>query len=69
MGAWASDFALFLFGHSVWWLPLVAARAWLAALAYTRRERPIPVCFIGVGEGIEDLQGFSADEFASALLD
>ncbi len=41
----------------------------LAALAWTRRERPIPVCFIGVGEGIDDLQGFSADEFASALLD
>ncbi|ODT37694.1 MAG: signal recognition particle-docking protein FtsY [Lautropia sp. SCN 70-15] len=41
----------------------------LAALAWTRRDRPIPVCFIGVGEGIDDLQGFSADEFASALLD
>lgn len=32
LGAWASDCALYLFGHSVWWLPLVAARAWLAAL-------------------------------------
>ncbi len=40
----------------------------LAALAYTRRDRPIPVYFVGVGEGIEDLQAFSADEFASALL-
>ena len=41
----------------------------LAALAHVRRERPIPVYFIGVGEGIEDLQAFSAREFASALLD
>ena len=32
-GAWLSDFALFMFGHSVWWLPLVGARAWLGALA------------------------------------
>ncbi|WP_348756964.1 DNA translocase FtsK 4TM domain-containing protein [uncultured Aquincola sp.] len=32
LGAWASDCALYLFGHSVWWLPVVAARAWLAAL-------------------------------------
>jgi len=40
----------------------------LAALAHTRRNRPIPVYFIGVGEGIEDLQAFSADEFAAALV-
>jgi S-DNA-T family DNA segregation ATPase FtsK/SpoIIIE len=32
-GAWLSDFAYFLFGYSVWWLPFVAARSWLAALA------------------------------------
>ncbi len=41
----------------------------LAALAFTRRERPIPVYFIGVGEKIDDLQAFSAEEFAGALLD
>ena len=41
----------------------------IAALAFTRRERPIPVYFIGVGEGAEDLEAFSAKEFASALLD
>jgi fused signal recognition particle receptor len=41
----------------------------VAALAYTRRDRPIPVYFIGVGEGAEDLEAFSAKEFASALLD
>ncbi|MES2959090.1 MAG: DNA translocase FtsK 4TM domain-containing protein [Pseudomonadota bacterium] len=39
-GAWASDFALFMLGHSVWWLPLVAARAWLSALARSLRSEP-----------------------------
>jgi fused signal recognition particle receptor len=28
----------------------------------------VPVYFIGVGEGVEDLQTFSAEEFAQALL-
>jgi DNA segregation ATPase FtsK/SpoIIIE, S-DNA-T family len=41
-GAWASDFALFLFGHSVWWLPVVGARAWLAALARSLRGESPP---------------------------
>jgi len=40
-----------------------------AARAHTRRDRPVPVYFIGVGEGIEDLQAFSAEEFAAALVD
>ena len=31
-------------------------------------ELGIPVKMIGVGEGIEDLRPFDADEFASALL-
>ena len=37
----------------------------LAAIA---QERPIPVYFIGVGEKVEDLETFSAKEFAQALL-
>jgi S-DNA-T family DNA segregation ATPase FtsK/SpoIIIE len=37
LGAWASDLALFLFGHSAWWLLLVGARAWLALLARSLR--------------------------------
>ncbi len=41
----------------------------IAALAFTRREQPIPVYFIGIGEGVADLEAFSAKEFASALLD
>ena len=40
-GAWTSDFALFMLGHSVWWLPLVAARAWLSALARSLRGEPL----------------------------
>ncbi|HUF81728.1 MAG TPA: signal recognition particle-docking protein FtsY [Burkholderiales bacterium] len=38
----------------------------VAAIA---RERPIPVRFIGVGEGLEDLRPFRAEEFVAALLD
>jgi fused signal recognition particle receptor len=38
----------------------------LAAIA---RERPVPVRFVGVGEGLEDLRPFDAEEFVAALLD
>ena len=38
LGAWASDLGLFLLGASVWWLPVVALRAWLATLAHALRE-------------------------------
>jgi S-DNA-T family DNA segregation ATPase FtsK/SpoIIIE len=41
-GAWLSDFAYFLFGYSVWWLPLVAARSWLSALARSLRSDALP---------------------------
>ena len=40
LGAWASDLALFLFGYSMWWLMLVAARSWLALLARSLRSVP-----------------------------
>jgi len=33
------------------------------------RERPVPLLFVGVGEGIDDLRPFSAAEFAGALVD
>ena len=33
-----------------------------------RRELDIPVKFIGVGEGIDDMKPFNADEFADALF-
>ena len=35
---------------------------------FDEAERPIPVYFIGVGEKLEDLETFSAREFAQALL-
>jgi fused signal recognition particle receptor len=40
------------------------------ALAQSKdaRERPIPMLFVGVGEGIDDLRPFVAREFAEALV-
>ncbi|CAB1370798.1 signal recognition particle-docking protein FtsY [Denitratisoma oestradiolicum] len=38
-------------------------------LAAISRQCPKPVRFIGVGEGIDDLQPFSAGEFVSALFE
>mgnify|MGYP001558535552 CR=1 FL=1 len=32
-------------------------------------KRPIPIAYIGVGEGVDDLRPFDASEFVSALLD
>ncbi len=49
----------------------------IAAIAHMRagkpggksESKPIPVRFIGVGEGLEDLRPFKAAEFVAALLD
>jgi fused signal recognition particle receptor len=38
----------------------------IAAIA---EARPIPICFIGIGEAIDDLRPFSAQEFVDALFD
>jgi fused signal recognition particle receptor len=65
----AFDDAVQLTGLVVTKLDGTAKGGALAALAHTRRAKPVPVYFIGVGEGIDDLQAFSADEFAAALLD
>lgn len=65
----AFDEAVELTGLVVTKLDGTAKGGAIAALAHTRRDRPIPVYFIGVGEGVEDLEAFSAKEFASALLD
>jgi fused signal recognition particle receptor len=65
----AFDEAVALTGLIVTKLDGTAKGGALAALAHTRRDRPIPVYFVGVGEGLEDLQAFSAAEFASALID
>ena len=37
----------------------------VAAIA---REHPVPLAFVGVGEGVDDLRPFSAAEFVDALL-
>ena len=60
------DDALGLTGLIVTKLDGTAKGGILAAIA---RQRPVPVYFIGVGEKVEDLQPFSAEEFADALLD
>ncbi|MCD9123668.1 signal recognition particle-docking protein FtsY [Cupriavidus sp. UGS-1] len=61
----AFDDALQLTGLIVTKLDGTAKGGILAAIA---RQRPVPVYFIGVGEKVEDLQPFKADEFARALL-
>ena len=61
----AFDDALGLTGLVVTKLDGTAKGGVLAAIA---RTRPIPVYFIGVGEQIEDLQPFNAQEFVDALL-
>jgi len=67
----AFDDALSLTGLIVTKLDGTAKGGVLAAIALWARERaqgPVPVYFIGVGEKLEDLQTFSAREFAQALL-
>ena len=70
------DAALQLTGLIITKLDGTAKGGVLAAVALWSRERalegagvrPLPVYFIGVGERLEDLQTFSAREFAQALL-
>jgi fused signal recognition particle receptor len=64
----AFDEAVGLTGLVVTKLDGTAKGGALVGLAWQRRERPLPVYFIGVGEGLEDLQAFSAAEFAEALV-
>jgi len=59
------DDALGLTGLIVTKLDGTAKGGILAAIA---RQRPVPVYFIGVGEKVEDLQPFVAEEFTDALL-
>ncbi len=61
----AFDDALGLTGLVITKLDGTAKGGILAAIA---KIRPIPVYFIGMGEQIEDLQPFKADEFVDALL-
>lgn len=61
----AFDDALGLTGLVITKLDGTAKGGVLAAIAKTR---PVPVYFIGVGEKIEDLQPFNAQEFVDALF-
>lgn len=61
----AFDEAIGLTGLIITKLDGTAKGGVLAALAV---ERNLPVYFIGVGEGVQDLQTFDAEEFAQALL-
>jgi fused signal recognition particle receptor len=61
----AFDDAVGLTGLVVTKLDGTAKGGVLAAIA---RQRPIPVYFIGVGEGLDDLQPFVAREFVQALM-
>jgi fused signal recognition particle receptor len=61
----AFDEAIGLTGLVVTKLDGTAKGGVLCAIA---REKPVPVYFVGVGEKLEDLQTFSAREFAQALV-
>jgi fused signal recognition particle receptor len=70
----AFDEALGLTGLIITKLDGTAKGGVLAAIALWARERKhspqktLAVYFIGIGEKLEDLQGFKADEFAQALI-
>jgi fused signal recognition particle receptor len=61
----AFDDALGLTGLIITKLDGTAKGGAICAIA---KERPIPVLFVGVGEGIDDLRPFAAREFAEALV-
>ncbi len=62
----AFDDALQLTGLVVTKLDGTARGGVLAAIA---GARPIPICFIGVGEAMEDLHSFNAKDFVDALIE
>ena len=68
----AFDETLGLTGLIVTKLDGTAKGGMLAAIALWAKQRPadqaLAVYFIGIGEKLEDLQAFSADEFAQALI-
>lgn len=67
----AFDEALGLTGLVLTKLDGTARGGVICAIAHAGRSRtsPLPLRFLGVGEGIDDLRPFAAREFVSALLD
>jgi fused signal recognition particle receptor len=66
----AFDEALVVTGLILTKLDGTAKGGVIAAIAHSHHNRahPIPVRFIGVGEGLDDLRPFVAEEFVAALL-
>lgn len=64
----AFDAAVGLTGLIVTKLDGTAKGGVLVAITAARGARRLPILFIGVGEGVDDLQPFSASEFADALV-
>ena len=66
----AFDDALGLTGLIVTKLDGTAKGGVIAAIARQRQKKtPLPIRFIGVGEGLDDLRPFVASEFVEALFD
>ncbi|HJT51553.1 MAG TPA: signal recognition particle-docking protein FtsY [Nitrosospira sp.] len=65
----AFDEALGLSGLVVTKLDGTAKGGVIAAIARQRQQKPLPIRFIGVGEGLNDLRPFHAEEFVEALFD
>jgi len=67
----AFDEALGLTGLILTKLDGTAKGGVLLAIAHARGQaaRALPVLFVGVGEGVDDLRPFAAREFAEALVD
>lgn len=66
----AFDAAIGVTGLALTKLDGTAKGGVIAAIAHSRAGGdPVPVRFIGVGEGLQDLRPFIAEEFVSALLD
>jgi fused signal recognition particle receptor len=64
----AFDAAVDLTGLIVTKLDGTAKGGVLLAITRMRPDKPLPIYFIGVGEGIDDLQPFNALHFANALV-
>jgi fused signal recognition particle receptor len=66
----AFDNALGLTGLIITKLDGTAKGGVIAAIARQRQDKqPLPIRFIGIGEGLEDLRPFVASEFVEALFD
>jgi fused signal recognition particle receptor len=66
----AFDNALGLTGLIITKLDGTAKGGVIAAIARQRQDKqPLPIRFIGIGEGLEDLRPFVASEFVGALFD